>query len=139
MDINSEKRKAAANAENIFKEEPQEFMLANGGSFTVKRGAKYSKRSMLGGEGFKPTSAYVGKRGKIIYEFTPTFTTDFNHLEIDEDAVKSELIGFEEYVAPAFNEMFQKLQAEKAKLKSMEAVAANEEREKLYGADYGSW
>ena len=78
------------------------FMLTEPLQLTVKRANKpgdgYSKKPHIGGENFRPLRCYAGKRNKLIYVFKPMEVADYVEMEMDEEAAKRSLGGFEAFV-----------------------------------------
>ena len=62
-------------------------------ALTVKRSSGYTKRPFIGGEEFSIHSAYVGKRGLVIFRFTPESPSDFDILEVPEGHLDSVFDG----------------------------------------------
>lgn len=76
------------------------FMLTEPVQITVKKSdGGFSKRPQIGGEDFKVTGAYAGKRNGLIFTFKPDTVTDFETMEMSEKDAKGLLSGFETWFA----------------------------------------
>lgn len=126
--------------EAVNKNAIDEFMLAGPINLTVKMNdGGFSKKNHIGGEGFIPIGAYLGKRGQIIYQFKPVDIAPYKTAELTERQVTEYLSGFDDFVAQLAPEWCRKSE-EALKKKRQEKRAAEEQRHrKSYGEDYGSW
>lgn len=71
------------------------FMLNGPCQVTCKRkDGSYLKRSHIGGEEFAFGSAYVGKKGKMIFTFLPKAVSDYERIELMEHEALNLLGGF---------------------------------------------
>lgn len=74
------------------------FMLASPETLTVKRvNGAFSKKAHIGSEDFRPVRVYLGKRGKLIYVFTPVMVADYVEMEMDETQAREKLMGFKDW------------------------------------------
>ena len=117
------------------------FMLASPESLTVKRpNGTYAKKAHIGSEDFKPISAYIGKRGKLIFVFKPVMVSDYVEMEADEHQAKEKLMGFKdwcrEHIA-AVNDKIAETRAEQAVEKEKAAMAKKSEDYAHLG--FGEW
>lgn len=127
----------------VFGDEHVHFELAEPASLTAKdRHGKYSARAFIGGEKFVPSSAYVGKRGHLIFVFKPaTPAADFAHVEMDEDKAIRLLAEFRGYINAILSRVYDR-HGESVQ----ETVRAHEEERRirentalLANPDYASW
>jgi hypothetical protein len=71
------------------------FMLAGPCKVTCKRkDGSYLKRSHIGGEEFAFESAYVGAKGKMIFNFAPKSASDYQQIELLEHEALNLMSGF---------------------------------------------
>lgn len=118
------------------------FMLNAPQSVTVMtKTGNYSKRPLIGGEEFRPTGCYLGKRKGIIYTFKPVDISDYTVLEMDEATAKSQLDGFERFLKSIIDLEFERVKREvmdKASLDKERAKLA-EHAEQYADMGFGSW
>jgi hypothetical protein len=105
---------------------PTSFMLAEPATLTVKtKNGNYSKRPHIGGEDFRATGCYLGKRGALIFVFKPIFVSDYDLMEMSEQDTVKKLAGFQEYIKQACAGGYDAVVKE-----SKKAAAVEHEREK---------
>ncbi len=117
-------------------------MLTGPDSLTVVSGtSKYSKSHHMGGEEFRISHCYVGKRNRMIYVFTPRAVTSYKGMEMLEIEAKQKLAGFTEFLATIEDGKFQRkrnelLKNESAKKVEQEVASMIEKYESL---GFASW
>lgn len=130
-DIDAMQEEIAKTATSYFAANHETFMLGEPLQLTVlRRDGRYSKRSHIGGEDFKPIRAYIGKRGKLIYVFRPVMVSDYEHMEMEDSEACEKLTGFKDYIKHAAGSEFERLNNE-----TKRAAADRAEREKLAGRE----
>lgn len=117
------------------------FMLAAPITLTVRKSnGGYSKQAHMGMEDFQPVSAYLGKRGKMIFVFKPVMVADYSEMEMDEQQAFANLNGFKDFMRENVGDL-QKMQSEvkqnMAKKAEEEKLASRAEEYKELG--FGSW
>lgn len=117
------------------------FMLGSPETLTVKRNnGVYSKQAHIGSEDFKPHSAYLGKRGKIIYVFKPVMVAEYEFMEMDENAAREKLIGFKEWSKEKLAEVQMKIAETRASQALEKDKAAMAKRADDYAhLGFGEW
>jgi hypothetical protein len=118
------------------------FMLSSPMTLTVKKpNGSYSKVAHIGSEDFSPHSAYLGKKGKIIFVFKPVMVgTDYTHMEMEEQQAVASLMGFKEWLRENVGDTQAKLRdirQESAKKAEQEKLADRFETYKDLG--FGTW
>jgi hypothetical protein len=128
--------------EKIAEHPSPNLMLTGPGALTVISGSsKYSKANHMGGEEFRVSHCYVGKRNKLIYVFTPRAVTSYKSMEMLEMEAKQKLDGFTKYLAVIEDGNFQRKRNELLKnesVKKVEKEVANM-TEKYESLGFGSW
>lgn len=119
----------------------ESFMLMSPETLTVKKpNGTYSKKAHIGSEDFKPLSAYMGKRGKLIFVFKPIMVADYLEMEMDENSAKEKLMGFKDWCREniaAVSTTIAETRAEQALEKEKEAMAKRSEEYAHLG--FGEW
>jgi len=117
------------------------FMLSAPASLTVRKSnGAYSKAAHVGMEDFQPTSAYVGKRGKIIFVFKPVMVADYVEMEMDEQQAFAHLNGFKDFIRENVGDLHRlqsEIKVEMAKKAEEQKLADRFETYKDLG--FGSW
>jgi hypothetical protein len=66
---------------------------------TIKlRNGTYRKVDLIGGERVKPSHTYVGKKGRIIGCFKPTYPARYSLIEFDLDDALNQIDGFKDFM-----------------------------------------
>jgi hypothetical protein len=125
----------------VMKQTEETFMLSSPIALTVRKSTgTYSKQAHMGMEDFQPVSAYVGKRGKMIFVFKPVMVADYAEMEMDEAQAFANLSGFKDFMREKVGDL-QKLQSEikvqMAQKAEEQALASRAETYKDLG--FGSW
>lgn len=107
------------------------------------RMGQYRKHPLIGGEEFTPTSAYMGKSGKMIIVFRPIDThiaSRFSFMEMDATAARATLEGFSRFMDNSLSMDFDE------QVRQIREEAGAEEREahmrgmgNHYQEAFGSW
>ena len=144
--------KAALNAleehakriDRIFKESPKvsAFKINGPRQLPVKsRFGQYTTQNFRGDEKLIPSTAYLGKRGHIVYGFTPAEPQKYAFVEVTSDKAADQLIGFKAWLDERLDvdedELLENLKAAREK-------AAREEKDRLEHEQannpvFGSW
>lgn len=80
-----------------FSESPCVVTLRGPETLTVETAKGYSKTPHIGGEDFRPSSAYVGKRKTIIVKFAPVDAQAYQFMEMEAKQAMGKLSGFDTY------------------------------------------
>ena len=117
------------------------FMLAAPETLTVKRSnGAYSKQAHIGSEDFAPTRAYVGKRGRMIFVFTPVMVAEYVEMEMDENQAREKLMGFKDYLKENMGDVHAMLAEARANAATREERKSLESRTETYkDIGFGSW
>lgn len=117
------------------------FMLASPETLTIKKAnGTYSKKAHIGSEDFRPTSVYMGKRGKLIFVFKPVMVADYVEAELDETQAKEKLMGFKDWCKENLAEIQDSIAAMRTETALEHERAAMAERADQYkDLGYGSW
>lgn len=122
----------------LLKETTETFMLGEPLTLTVLKDKGYSKAAHVGGEDFIPESAYVGKRGKIIYVFKPVMATTYSRMEMDETQAEKSMVGFKEFMKENLSAVMESVRdSRKAAADKKERESMADRYEKYEG--FGSW
>lgn len=107
------------------------------------RTGQYRKHPLIGGERFRPSSAYLGKSGKLIIVFTPFDTlisSKYAFMEMHAELARSTLNGFstemDRWLSVDFDEQVAQYKAE---AKAEENKAYIEAKVNQYPESFGSW
>lgn len=85
-----------------FSQELEVFELNEPLTVTVtKADGTYRKKAMIGGEEFTASSAYLGKKGNIIFVFHPNGPAEFKTMELSELEARRSLMPFDRYLSTA--------------------------------------
>lgn len=126
---------------SVMRNAQETFMLSAPVTLTVKKAnGGYSKKAHMGMEDFQPVSAYVGKRGKMIFVFKPVMVADYAEMEADEQQAFSNLGGFKEFIRENCGDLTKlqsEIKVEMAKKAELEKLASRAEEYKDLG--FGSW
>jgi len=117
------------------------FMLSAPVTLTVRKSTGgYSKQAHMGMEDFQPVSAYMGKRGKIIFVFKPVMVSDYAEMEMDEQQAFAHLNGFKDFIRERVGDLHKlqsEIKVEMAKKAEEQKLADRFETYKDIG--FGSW
>jgi ribosomal protein S12 len=133
--------KLAASMTEAMNKCEETFMLSAPATLTVRKAnGGYSKVAHVGMEDFQPVSAYVGKRGKMIFVFKPVMVADYLEMEMDEQQAFANLSGFKDYLRESVGDL-QKLQSEiKVEMAKKAEEAKLADRFDTYkDIGFGSW
>lgn len=117
------------------------FMLSSPIALTVRKAnGAFSKMPHVGMEDFQPASAYIGKRGKMIFVFKPVMVAEYVEMEMDEQQAFANLNGFKDYLRENVGDL-QKLQTEiKVEMaKKAEEGKLADRHETYKDIGFGSW
>jgi len=120
------------------------FQLSEPCTVTMKtRKGEYRKHPLIGGENFRPSSAYLGKTGKLIIVFTASEThlsSKFAFMEMPADQARRVLDGFaaqmDWMLAANFDEQVERYKVE---ARAEENRAYVESKINQYPESFGSW
>ena len=124
-----------------FADSKETFLLSGPATLTVKKGedsaSGYSKVPHIGGEDFKPVSAYMGKRGNPIFIFKPVMASGYSFMEMSEKDARAQLVGFKEYLSEIdYYDFMTEYGRRLTKIKDGKAIEAKGEQ---YSGEFGSW
>lgn len=113
------------------------FMLTEAMSLTVKSEKGYQKAAHTGGEEFKVTAGYHGKRDGAILVFTPVMASNYTLMEMPVAKAKEVLSGLPAALKTiGWDDRVKHITAEKNKARES---LANTERQQIYGDNFASW
>ena len=114
------------------------FMLSGPMQLTVKKATGgFAKASHVGGEEFKLTGAYIGKRRALIYQFTPVAAAGYQLMELNETEAKRALAQFNKW---SNGNGFQRLIRDAKKAMAVEQdKEANGDKAAQYGEEWGAF
>jgi hypothetical protein len=117
------------------------FMLSSPMALTVKKpNGGYSKVAHVGSEDFQPARAYLGKRGKLIFVFTPVMVSEYAEMEMDEASAKANLVGFKDFLKESVGSIEAKVAQIKVNLAAKQETAKMADRAETYkNIGFGSW
>jgi hypothetical protein len=116
-------------------------MLAAPETLTVKRtNGAYSKQAHIGSEDFAPKSAYIGKRGKLIFVFAPVMVAEYVEMEMDENQAREKLMGFKDFLKEHLGDVQALIAEARANAATREERKSMESRSEAYkDIGFGSW
>lgn len=125
----------------VLKATTETFMLAAPETLTVKRAnGAYSKQAHIGSEDFAPSRAYVGKRGRMIFVFTPVMVAEYIEMEMDENQAREKLMGFKDYLKENMGDVHAMLAEARVNAAAREERKSMESRSEAYkDIGFGSW
>lgn len=125
----------------VLQDTSETFMLAAPETLTVKRtNGAYSKQAHIGSEDFAPKSAYVGKRGKLIFVFAPVMVAEYVEMEMDENQAREKLMGFKDFLKEHLGDVQALIAEARANAATREERKSMESRSEAYkDIGFGSW
>ncbi|MBC7666840.1 MAG: hypothetical protein H7276_24140 [Caulobacter sp.] len=129
-------------SESFAKGTSAKFSLTAPDTLTVKkRDGTFAKKPHIGGEEFVCTGVYMGKRGKMIFQFQPTAAADYAQLELTEKQAQDLMGDFEAYAAQIIGRDLQLAKREAAEQSSLEAERAklSDPSDVYSDLGFGSW
>lgn len=125
----------------VLKASNETFMLSAPETLTVKRAnGAFSKQAHIGSEDFAPAKAYVGKRGRMIFVFTPVMVAEYVEMEMDENQAREKLMGFKDYLKENMGDIHAMLAEARANAATREERKSLESRSEAYkDIGFGSW
>jgi hypothetical protein len=125
----------------VLKATNETFMLAAPETLTVKRpNGAFSKQAHIGSEDFAPARAYVGKRGRMIFVFTPVMVAEYTEMEMDENQAREKLMGFKDYLKENMGDVHAMLAEARANAATRDERKSMESRSEAYkDIGFGTW
>jgi hypothetical protein len=124
---------------DAFAQSPQAFSLTAPMKLITKKGKEYRNTAFIGGEDFRPSSAYIGKKGQTLIMLRPTDPSDFEYLEVPEkQCAKVFGAGFTTYLRETLKDVLEQKEELAAQASRQNEIARNAGAMKLYEG-FGSW
>jgi hypothetical protein len=124
---------------DAFNQAPQAFSLTAPMKLITKKGKDYRNTVFIGGEDFRPVSAYVGKKGQTLIMLKPTDPSDFEYLEVPEKQCRK-VFGphFDTYLRETLKDVLEKKEEIAAQASRQNELARNAQAMRQYDG-FGSW